>query len=107
MQAVIVTERLLQRVQRLSVGRKTLDRGDLMPVRLHGEHQARARGEVIEQDRAGAADAVLAAEMRAGEAEAVAQEIGERQPHLDLVLVALAVDGQRDLACLAHPNSAA
>ena len=33
--------------------------------------------------------------MRAGQAELMAQEIGERQPDLDLLLVALAVDRQR------------
>ena len=84
------------------VGRDALDGQDLVAVRLHRQHQAGARGAAVEQDGAGAADAVLAAEMRAGEAELVAQEIGERQAHLDLVLVALAVDRQRDLALLAH-----
>ena len=79
-----------------ALGAMPFDGQDLVAVRLHGEHQARARRAAIEQDRAGAADAVLAAEMRAGEAELMAQEIGERHAHLDLLsLVALAVDGQR------------
>ena len=34
------------------------------------------------EDRAGAADAVLAAEVRAGQAELVAQEVGERDARL-------------------------
>ena len=54
-----------------------------VPSRLHREHQAGARAAAVDQHRAGAAHAVLAAEMRAGEAELVAQEIGERQPGLD------------------------
>jgi hypothetical protein len=47
-------------------------------VGLHRQHQAGARRAAVEQDGAGAADAVLAAEMRAGEAEFIADEIGER-----------------------------
>ena len=38
---------------------------------------ARARRHAVHQQRAGSADAVLAADMRAGEIEAVAQEVGE------------------------------
>ena len=86
-------------------GRDALDGQDLVAVRLHREHQARARRVAVEQDGAGAADAVLAAQMRAGEAELVAQEIGERPAYLDLFLVALAVDGQRDFPRLAHDCS--
>ena len=77
----------------------------LVAVRLHRQHQAGARRAAVEQDGAGAADAVLAAEMGAGQAELVAQEIGERHPHFDLFLVALAVDGQRDFSRLAHGGS--
>ena len=47
-------------------------------VRLHREHQARAHRLAVEQNGAGAADAVLAADMRAVEAEMVAQAIEQR-----------------------------
>src|SRR5271154_6568842 len=40
--------------------------------------------------------------MSAGEAELVADEVGEGDAHLDLFLVALAVDRQGDLARLTH-----
>ena len=40
-------------------------------VGLHGKHQARAHTVAVDQHGAGAADAVLAADMRAGEPEFV------------------------------------
>ena len=64
-------------MQLVRAGRDALDGGDLMAVGLHREHQAGARRASVEEDRAGAADAVFAAEMRAGEAELMAEEIGE------------------------------
>ena len=79
LQAVIVAERLLQRMQRVGIGRDAFDGHDLVAVGLHREHQAGARRIAVEQDGAGAAHAVLAAEMRAGEAQPMAQEIGQRQ----------------------------
>ena len=104
---MVFMERLLQRVQLIRGGGNPLDGENIMAVRLHREHQAGARGAIVEQDGASAADAVLAAQMRAGQAELMADEIRQRDADLDFLLVALAVDGQRDLACLAHPNSAA
>ena len=44
--------------------------------------------------RAGAADAVLAADVRARQPERVAEEVGEQQPRLDLLAVEAAVDGR-------------
>src|SRR5882724_4052539 len=40
--------------------------------------------------------------MSSGQAELMAQEIGERQPHLDVFLVTFAIDRQRDVSLLAH-----
>src|SRR5215216_6529812 len=105
---MIVAESLLQRTKLGVTSRKSLDRGDLMAVGLHRQHQAGTCGEAIEQDGAGAADAMLAAKMRACQTKRVAQEIRQRQPHLGLGLISLAVDGHPDLACLAHqllPNA--
>ena len=50
--------------------RDALDREQFVSVGLHGEHQAGAGRTPVEQDGAGAADTVLAAEMRAGQARA-------------------------------------
>ena len=67
-----------------------------MAVGLDGEHDARARRLAVEQNRAGAAHAVLAADVRAGQPEILADEIAEQQARLDLALVASAVDGDAD-----------
>ena len=56
------------------------------PVGLDGEHQARADGLAVELHRARAADAVLAADLRAGQA-LVADEVREQRARLDLGLV--------------------
>ena len=55
---------------------------DLVPARLHGEHEARAHGLAVDQHRARAAHAVLAPEVGAGQAEVLAQEVGQRHAHL-------------------------
>ena len=47
-------------------------------IGLHGERQAGAHAVAVDQDRAGAADAVLAADVGAGQAKFAAQEIGEQ-----------------------------
>ena len=52
-------------------------------VGLRREHQAGAHGSAVEDDRAGAADAVLAADMGAGEQQIVAQEIAQQHPRFD------------------------
>ena len=49
-----------------------------MAVGLDRERQAGRADRAVEQDGAGAADAVLAAEMRAGQAEVVAEEVRQR-----------------------------
>ena len=92
LQAVRLPERLLQRVELAGPRRQPLDRRQLAAVGLHGEHQAGAHRLAVEQDRAGAAHAVLAADVGAGQAQLVAQEVGEQQARLDLALVGRAVD---------------
>src|SRR5262252_3904736 len=102
LQAMIFVKRLLQRVQLVGARRDALDGEKVVAVRLHSEHQARPRRAAVHQDGAGAAYAVLAAEMRAGETELVADKIREREADLDFFLVTLAVDRQGDLARLTH-----
>src|ERR1700722_9504676 len=102
LQAVMLVECLLQRMQGLRVGCDTLDRHDLVAVGLHREHQARSRRIAVEQNGAGAAHAVLAAKMSAGEAQLMAQEIRKRHAHRHGRLVALAVHGDGDVSRFAH-----
>ena len=68
-----------------------------LPLRLHREHQAGAHRLAVEDDGAGAADAVLAADMRAGLAAVVADRIDQRLARLDADVVLAAVDRQRDV----------
>ena len=77
----MLAKRLLERVE-LAVLHEALDRQDLRAVGLDGEHDAGARGLAIEQDRARAADPVLAADVRAREAEVLAQEVHEELARL-------------------------
>ena len=69
---------------------------NLRPVCLDGEQQARASRGAVEDHRAGAADAVLAADVRPGKAESVADEIREEEARLDDLAVAAAVDRKLD-----------
>src|ERR1700719_579364 len=103
--AVILMKGLLQRMQLVGARCDAFDGEKVVAVRLDGEHQARPHRTAVHQDRAGAAYTVLAAQMRAGEAELMADKIRERDPNLDFFLVALAVDRQGDLARFTHVRS--
>ena len=72
--AVGFAERILHGRQLARPRRQPLDGGDGIAVGLHREHQAGAHRRAVDQHRAGAADAVLAAGMRAGE-----QSLSRRQ----------------------------
>src|ERR1043166_3057766 len=65
LQSMMRDEGALQRMQILW-GAEPFDRSDLLALRLHRKHQARAHGLAIDDHRAGAADAVLATDVRAG-----------------------------------------
>jgi len=62
---------------------EALDSPQIVAVGLNREHDARSNGLAVEQDGAGAADTVLAADVRAGEPEIVSDEIAEEQAWLD------------------------
>ena len=97
LQAVLFPEALLQRVQ-LAVRRQPFDGRDRRAVGLHREHRAGLRAAAVDEHRAGAALARVAADVRAGEAEMLAQEVHEQQARLDVALRDLAVDRHRDLS---------
>ena len=73
-------------MQRREVGvvGEPFDGYDLGALGLHGEHEAGAHRRAIDDNRAGAAHAVLAADMGASEPQMMAQAIGQCQPGLDL-----------------------
>src|SRR5919201_1563573 len=93
LQAVVLAECLLERME-LAVAHQAFDRDDLGAGRLHREHQARPRGFAVHEHRARAADAVLAAHVRAGQREIFAQEVDEQLTRLALSLARGAVHGE-------------
>jgi hypothetical protein len=89
----------LQRAQRF-VARQALNRHDAGPFSLHRQHQAGADRGAVEDDRARAADSVLAAEMGSGQAQHVTQAIGEVKAGLDLDRYGITIDPET------HPDHA-
>src|SRR6266568_7512609 len=66
LQAVFLPKALLERME-LALGREALDRGQLGAVGLDSEHRARLDGLLVHQNRAGAANRGLAADVGPGE----------------------------------------
>src|SRR5262249_15914669 len=93
---VLRAECLLQMGDGAALG-QTLDRLHLAAVGLRGEHQAPADQLAVHAHGARAADAVLAADVRAGEPQLVPEKVHQVLPRLDLPRHRRAVDGPPDL----------
>ena len=106
LQRVVALERRLQDAEAAGRWREAFHRPDLAAVDLHGEREAGARRLAVDDDRAGAADAVLAADMGAGCADLVAQEIGQQQPRFGLARARAAVQREANGMSLASRPSA-
>src|SRR5439155_1467571 len=92
LQRVRLAESRLQRVELVRAARReALDGRQLSAVRLHREHQAGAHRLAVEQHGAGAAHAVLAADVGAGEPQVLAEEVAQAEPRLDVAPVLAAV----------------
>jgi hypothetical protein len=78
LQGVALGEGLLHRAEVLGVVADALDRRHLVALRADGEHQARAHRLPVDEHGARPAHAVLAADVGAGEAEVVAQEVRQQ-----------------------------
>src|SRR5919204_1415234 len=89
-------EGALYRVELAAVLGEPFHRTQDAPVCLDGEHQAGAHWPAVELHRAGAADAMLAAHVRAGHARLVTNEVRQKGARLDLGFVHYAVDLERD-----------
>src|SRR2546427_4783187 len=96
LQRVGEDEGALQLLDLARIG-QALDRVHLAAVGLRREHEAGANDFAVHAHRAGAAHAVLAADVGAGELELVPEEVGEVEARGHAALYPLAVDGQRDL----------
>ena len=75
METVCLPKGRLQRMELLRIVGKTLHRRDLATVHLHRKEDAGTHGNAVEQDSAGAARTVLAADMRAGQVQLMAQKV--------------------------------
>src|SRR3569832_691579 len=75
LQAVIVAEGFLHRVERAVGLRDAFDGDDVGPVRLYREEVAALHRLPVHVDRAGAALSGVATDVRAGEAQGIADEI--------------------------------
>ena len=96
LEGVVVHEGLLQRMQRATLA-QALDRDDVRAIARYGERQAAVDSLAVDQDRAGAALAMVAAFLGAGQVLLLAKQIEQRRPGLDGEAETLTVDGQRNL----------
>src|SRR5437899_580387 len=96
LQAVLLHEAFLDGME-LAVLLQPFDGGDVAAVGLHGQHRARLHGHAVEEDGAGAAVRGVAADVGAGEPEALAQQVDEQQARLHLCFEGRAVDGDVDV----------
>jgi hypothetical protein len=97
LQAVAVDEGLLDRVA-LGPLRQAFDAGDPPTLGLQRQHGAALHRLAVEQHRAGAALAGVAADMRAGQAQLLAQYFDQQALRLDLQLHGPAVDFEVQVA---------
>ena len=99
----MIHEGLLHDVQRLAIG-EPFDGADLSAFGLYGEHQAGPHRLAIDDHGAGAANAVLATDMRAGLAAILADRIGQSAPRFDGDGMVAAVDGEGEGGFVGHAD---
>ena len=92
LKGVVADERLLHRMQAAVVAGQPFDRRDRAAVALRRERQARHDALAVEQHRARAAGALIAALLRAGQPELVAQRVEQRDAGIELQPVRPPVD---------------
>src|SRR5215470_6671671 len=107
LQGVARDERLLQVGDFVRISH-AFDGVDVRAVALHRQHQAAAHHHAVDAHAAGAAYAVFAADMTAGERNVFAQEVDQRLARIDAFAHLLAVDDDGDLVeALAHDGARA
>src|ERR1051325_2749486 len=110
LEAVVADEGGLEGAQAV-VGREPFDGDDLRSARAmsalrqrrrgrrtphHGEGEAGVDAPAVDEHRAGAARALVAPFLRAGEVEVLAQRVEERRARIEAEVVVAAVDVERD-----------
>src|SRR3977135_886120 len=101
LQGVMPPERLLEIVQVAVIQGEAFNRDDGSPIDLRGEQQARTHRPPIDQNGASAANAVLAANMRAVLVQNVTQHVGKLHTRLGLYRHAAAVERELNRGLLA------
>src|SRR5690349_20007729 len=86
----MLAEGRLHRMELVAVG-EALDRRNLRALGLYREQGAALDGVAVYEDDAGAALAGLAADVRPGETQVLAQELNQQRSGLDIALNRLAV----------------
>src|SRR6266511_609422 len=95
LQPVLHAKGLLHRMER-AVRRQALDRRDLVPIRLNAQQRARLDRLPIQQNGARATRGRVAADVRTGQSEPLAQHIDEQLARVELERVLRPVDRDRD-----------
>jgi len=83
LEAMTITEGLLHRMQFRPFG-QPFHGQNFAPVGLEGEYRARLYAFAIQKNRTGAAVTGVAADVRAGQAEFLSQQLHQQRPRLDL-----------------------
>src|SRR5207249_7653564 len=96
LQTVLLPKALLERME-LALGREALDCGQFGAVGLDGKHRARLDGLLVHQNRAGAANRSLAADVSPGEPRHFTQVVDQQEPRLNLVLAPRSVNSDANL----------
>ena len=94
--AVVAHEGLLERMQMMDVGGQRLDRLDRASVDVRGQHRAAFDRAPIEHHRARAAASGTAADVRTGQPNHLAQQVGQYHPVVGLEPPRLPVYRDRD-----------
>src|SRR5258705_4248280 len=101
LERVLLRESLLE-VEGLAGARHAFDRLDPAAIALDGQHETAPHDRAVHAHRAGAADAVLAADVGAGQLEPIAEKINEALPRLHAPADRHAVHRQRYPDALVH-----
>ena len=94
---MVLVECLLDRMEIAVVG-ESFDRGHVEAVRLDAEDSAGLHRLPVHEHGAGAARGRVAADVRPGQPETVAQHVDEELTRLQVELMANAVDSKRDVS---------
>jgi hypothetical protein len=97
LQGVMLAECRLQRMLGITWLAQALDRVDRRSVRLNGQDRARLHGAAVEMYGARAALGRVATDMRASNAEVIAQKVHKQLPGINLSVPPLAVDSHGDV----------